>query len=124
MLISDWSSDVCSSDLVSVYQPASSSYLTGNAASATSKGIEALLSLFPFRNFDITASGAYQDIKYDDYPGAACLASQPDTCTPATNNPPGYRPAYTSKWTGRLTATARVEFEHHLTLHNTSVAQC
>ena len=36
------------------------------AASATSKGIEGSLSLFPFRNFDITASGAYQDIKYDD----------------------------------------------------------
>src|SRR3546814_4566457 len=110
MLISDWSSDVCSSDLVSVYQPASSSYLTGNAASATSKGIGGSLSLFPFRNFDITASGAYQDIKYDDYPGAACLASQPDTCTPATNNLAGYSPAYTSKWTGSVTAHGRVEF--------------
>src|SRR3546814_2672884 len=71
MRISDWSSDVCSSDL-----PETSSYLTGNAASATSKGIEGSLSIFPFPNFDITASGAYQDIAYDDYPGAACLATQ------------------------------------------------
>ncbi|SNS36855.1 TonB-dependent receptor [Sphingopyxis indica] len=107
---------------VSVYQPASSSYLTGNAASATSKGIEGSLSLFPFRNFDITASGAYQDIKYDDYPGAACLASQPATCTPATNNLAGYSPAYTSKWTGSVTAHGRIEFANDLKLDITGVA--
>src|SRR3546814_4845571 len=95
MRISDWSSDVCSSDL-----PETSSYLTGNAASATSKGIEGSLSIFPFPNFDITASGAYQDIAYDDYPGAACLATQvaDGSCNPtdptsiAKNNLAGYRP--------------------------------
>jgi iron complex outermembrane receptor protein len=67
---------------VSVYQPATSSYLTGNAASATSKGVEGSFTFYPIDNFDINASAAYQDIKYDDYPGAACLASQPTTCTP------------------------------------------
>ena len=107
---------------VSVYQPESSSYLTGNAASATSKGIEGSLSIFPFRNFDITASGAYQDIKYDDYPGAACLASQSATCTPATNNLAGYSPAYTSKWTGSVTAHGRIEFANDLKLDITGVA--
>src|SRR3546814_13730674 len=36
---------------VSVYQPASSSYLTGHAARAPSKGLEVSPSLIPFRNF-------------------------------------------------------------------------
>ena len=107
---------------VSVYQPASSSYLIGNAASATSKGIEGSLALYLSPNLDITASGAYQDIKYDDYPGAACLASQPSTCTPATNNLAGYRLAYTSKWTGNVSAHGRVPLGDDLKLDITGVA--
>ena len=107
---------------VSVYQPETSTYLTGNAASATSKGIEGSLSIFPFPNFDIVASGAYQDIKYDDYPGAACLASQPLTCTPTTNNLAGYSPAYTSKWTGSVTAHAGFDLPSDLKLDITGVA--
>jgi iron complex outermembrane receptor protein len=94
---------------VSVYQPATSSYLTGNAASATSKGIEGSLAVYPVPNFDITGSASYQDVKYDDYPGAACLASQPSTCTPATNNLAGYPVAYASKFTGNVTAHARFD---------------
>lgn len=106
---------------VSVYQPDSSSYLTGNAASATSKGIEASLSIFPIENFDITASGAYQDIKYDDYPGAACLASQ-QTCNPLDNNLAGFSPAYTSKWTGSVTAHARFDTPGDTKLDITGIA--
>ncbi len=106
---------------VSVYQPATSTYLTGNAASATSKGIEGSLSLFLLRNFDVTASAAYQDIKYDDYPGAACLASQPVTCTPATNNLAGYRVAYSSKFTGNVSAHARFDLSDALKLDVTGV---
>ncbi|WP_199554426.1 TonB-dependent receptor [Sandaracinobacteroides hominis] len=94
---------------VSVYQPATSSYLTGNAASATSKGIEGSLAIYPVPNFDINASASYQDVKYDDYPGAACLASQPATCTPATNNLAGYPVAYASKFTGNVTAHGRID---------------
>ena len=107
---------------VSVYQPATSSYLTGNAASATSKGIEGSLSVFPIPNFDVSASAAYSDIKYDDYPGAACLASQPATCTPATNNLAGYPVAYASKWTGSVTAHARFDMSDALKLDITGVA--
>jgi iron complex outermembrane recepter protein len=107
---------------VSVYQPATSSYLTGNAASATSKGIEGSLSIFPIENFDISASAAYSDIKYDDYPGAACLASQPATCTPATNNLAGFPVAYSSKWTGSVTAHARFDMSDDLKLDITGVA--
>ncbi|MBN8844566.1 MAG: TonB-dependent receptor [Sphingomonadales bacterium] len=107
---------------VSVYQPATSSYLTGNAASATSKGIEGSLALYLSPNFDIQASGAYQDVKYDDYPGAACLASQPTTCLPATNNLAGYRVAYSSKYTGNVSAHGRFDFGDDLKLDITGVA--
>ena len=98
---------------VSVYNPTTSSYLTGNAASATSRGVEGSLMLRPTRWFEISGSGAYLDIKYDDYPGAACLASQPITaCNPASpasiaaNNLAGYSPAYTSDWSGSVRAHA------------------
>ena len=106
---------------VSVYQPATSSYLTGNAASATSKGVEGSFTFYPVDNFDINASAAYQDVKYDDYPGAACLASQPTTCTPATNNLKGYRVAYSSKFTGSVTAHARFDLSDALRLDVTGV---
>jgi iron complex outermembrane receptor protein len=107
---------------VSVYQPATSSYLTGNAAAATSKGLEGSLSIYPIPNFDISASAAYSDIKYDDYPGAACLASQPVTCTPATNNLAGYPVAYSSKYTGSVTAHARFDLSSDLKFDITGVA--
>ncbi|RYD45293.1 MAG: TonB-dependent receptor [Sphingomonadales bacterium] len=106
---------------VSVYQPATSSYLTGNAAAATSKGLEGSLSIFPIPNFDISASAAYADIKYDDYPGAACLASQVG-CTPATNNLSGYPVAYSSKYTGSVTAHARFDLSSDLKFDITGVA--
>jgi iron complex outermembrane receptor protein len=106
---------------VSVYQPATSSYLTGNAAAATSKGVEGSLSIYPIENFDISASAAYSDIKYDDYPGAACLASQVG-CTPATNNLAGYPVAYASKWTGSVTAHARFDMSDDLKFDITGVA--
>lgn len=105
---------------VSLYQPSTSSYLTGNAAAATSKGLEGSLSIFPIPNFDISASAAYSDIKYDDYPGAACLASQVG-CTPATNNLAGYRPAYSSKFTGSVTAHARIDLPSDLKFDITGV---
>jgi len=94
---------------VSVYAPSTSSFLISNAASATAKGVEASLTVRPIRNFDISANGAYLDIKYDDYPRAACLASQPATCVPATNNLAGFSPPYASKWTGSVQAHARFD---------------
>lgn len=100
---------------VSSYNSVLAQTQTGNAASATSKGVEAILTLRPTSTFDITASGAYMDIKYDDYPGAPCLASQPvaqcDPLVPASvaaNNLAGFRPPYTSKWTGSVTAHYRL----------------
>ncbi len=100
----------------SVYNPVISTYQVGNAAAATSRGIEGSLRIAPSRYFDITASGAYQDVKYDDYPGAACLATQPVTvCNPASpasiqaNNLRGVRLPYTSKFTGNVAVHGRVD---------------
>ena len=101
----------------SVYNPNTSSYITGNAASASSTGIEAEFNWYPMPNLDFSASGAYQDAKYDDYPGASCLASQPITeCNPLipasvqANNIAGHPLTYSSKFTGNFTAHYRIDF--------------
>jgi iron complex outermembrane receptor protein len=68
---------------VSTYNPNVQAYLVGNAAKASGKGIELNATLRPAQNFDISGSVAYQDVQYDDYPGAQCLASQPvSQCNP------------------------------------------
>lgn len=101
----------------SVYDPTRSppTFVTKNAASATSRGIEWSVGLRPSRFFRLSWSGAYQDAKYDDFPGANCLASQPaSVCSgaapvgapnnPANNNLSGYRLPFSSKWSGSLKA--------------------
>ena len=68
---------------VSTYNSNVQTYLVGNAAKASGRGIEGSLAWYPASSLEITATGAYQDVKYDDYPGAQCLASQPVTeCNP------------------------------------------
>jgi len=99
---------------VSVYNPNLQVYQTSNAAKASSRGVEGTLAYYPVPNFDLSLAAAYQDVKYDDYPGAACLVIQPasecNPANPAANNLAGYRPAYASKWTGSLQAHHRAEF--------------
>ena len=113
---------------VSVYNPTISSYLTGNAASAASTGVEATLLFKPSRHFDIQASGAYQDIRYIDYPGAACLASQPvSECNPAVpasiaaNNIAGSPLPYVSDLSASLTAHGWIPLSQALELDITGV---
>src|SRR3546814_6436625 len=56
MRISDWSSDVCSSDL-----------LISNAASSKIYGADVELMLRPSDNFDLSVTYGYLDAKYDSY---------------------------------------------------------
>ena len=111
---------------VSVYNPTLSTYQTGNAASASSKGVEGTVSWYPVRDFDVVASAAYQDTKYDNYPGAACLATESlAQCNPASpasiaaNNIKGSPLPYVSKLTGQCSgplqgrAAAEPEAGHH-----------
>lgn len=113
---------------VSVYNPTISTYQTGNAASAASTGIESTFILKPSRNFDVTASLAYQDIRYLDYPGAACLAGQPvSECNPAdptsiaANNIAGAPLPYVSDWSGSVQAHSWIPISSALELDITGV---
>lgn len=87
------------------YDPDSSTYITKNAAAASSKGVEGSLRIAPSRYFDITASAAYQDIKYDSYPGAPCLAGMTGPICDLS----GHRLPYTSKFTGNVSAHGRAD---------------
>lgn len=106
---------------VSVYNPNTSSYVTGNAASATSTGIEGQLLWYPTQTLDFNLSFAYTDANYDDYPGATCLASQPPTCRPATNNLAGYPLPYTSRWSGNFQAHYRLYIADNLKFDTTAM---
>ena len=113
---------------VSVFNPTTQAYLTGNAASATSQGIEASAIWRPIRDFDVTASGAYQDVTYDNYPGAACLATESlAQCDPANpvsiknNNIKGARLPYTSKFSGNIQFHYRLALPGDFNLDNTLI---
>lgn len=93
----------------SSYNPDTSSYITKNAASATATGVEGSIRIAPSKYFDITASAAYQDIKYDSYPNAPCLAGMTGT----TCDLSGYRLPYTSKFTGNVSVHGRVDISDY-----------
>lgn len=117
------------SDLqVSVYNPTISTFQTGNAASARSRGIEGQLIWNPAPSFTLNASASWQDAKYLDFPGAACLATQPLTeCNPANpasiaaNNIAGAPLTLASDFTGSIQGTARVPLSTDLRLDTTVV---
>jgi iron complex outermembrane receptor protein len=113
-------------------------FLTKNAAAARSAGIEWSIAYRPIRALKITWNGAYQDAKYTDFPGAACLASQPlSVCNPAApvgaannpanNNIAGYPLTFSSEWSGsaqvqytlpigsdyELTTTGQMNYRSH-----------
>jgi iron complex outermembrane receptor protein len=111
---------------VAVANPATSNFDVSNAASASSKGIEAMLSWAPTRNFDLNASATYQNTKFDNYPGAACLAKQPiSECDPSNlasvlkNNIAGEPLTYAAKFSGSVQAHHRLELPGELRLDST-----
>ncbi len=113
---------------VSVFNPTTTSYLTGNAASASSKGVEWAVAWYPTHNFDVTGSAAYQDVTYDNYPGAACLATQSlAQCNPAApasitaNNIKGAPLPYTSKFSGNIQVHYRLDLPNDLKVDATGV---
>src|SRR3546814_12445310 len=65
MRISDWSSDVCSSDLNLNTTPAST--VTRNAAAGTIKGLDLDLVVKPVKWFDVAVKYTYLDAEYDSY---------------------------------------------------------
>lgn len=94
---------------VSIFNAAVQNFITGNAASASSKGMEAMAEWAPTDNLDFQGNLAYTDARYDSFPGASCLATEPlSQCNPlnpasvAANNIAGHPLSYSSKWTGTL----------------------
>jgi iron complex outermembrane receptor protein len=108
---------------VSVYNPALSIYQTGNAAKASSTGVEGSAAWYPAKGLDFTLAAAYQDAKYDDYPGAGCLATQSlSECNPtspasqAANNIAGAPLPYTSKFSYNLNGHYRLDLPNEMAL--------
>lgn len=84
---------------VSTWDAATSSFISKNAASATTKGIEVTTEWAINNNWSLKLSGAYLDAKYDKFLGAECRWSDPG-CNVAANNIGGSRLPRSSKWSG------------------------
>jgi iron complex outermembrane receptor protein len=111
---------------VSTYNPNTTSFVVGNAAKASGKGIEVAATWYVLPNLDISGSAAYQDVKYDDFPGASCLASQPITqCNPANpasvaaNNLAGSPLPNISKFSGSIQGHYVADLPNELKLATT-----
>ena len=87
---------------VTTFDPALLTYITGNAASATSKGAEWQVDWVISEHWRFDTAGAYLNAKYDNFPGAQCLSTTPAAeCSPAgTTNLGGTTLLGASKWTG------------------------
>jgi iron complex outermembrane recepter protein len=97
---------------VTTFDPTLLTYVTGNAASATSKGAEWSAAWLATESLKFSTSGAYLNAKYNDFPGAQCLATTPAAqCSPqGTTNLAGTTVLGASKWTGNIEA----DFSHPL----------
>jgi len=93
---------------VSTYDPDIPGFITGNAAKATSRGVEASLIWQATPRLQLSGSVAYLDAQYDQFAGAQCLSgATASECDPATNTQdlknttiPG-----ASDWTGNVRGT-------------------
>jgi iron complex outermembrane receptor protein len=111
---------------VSIYNATVQAYIVGNAAKARSRGVELTATWYPMPNLDFTALVAAQDVKYVDYPGAQCLASQTlAQCNPssiasvAANNLAGSPLPNISKFSGSFQAHHVAELANNLRLSTT-----
>lgn len=105
-------------------------FVTKNAAAASSRGVEAAVTWLPINTLKLTWSGAYQDAKYDDFPGANCLAREtPAQCSPSApasapnsivnHNLAGAPLTFASKWTGNAQAEHTMLLDNDLMLIST-----
>ena len=88
------------------FDPNLRTFVIGNAARVTSKGIETLLQVKPFDALTLSASGAYIDSSFDEYAAAQCYPTQPvASCgVNGTFDASGYRLAYAPKFTSTVGA--------------------
>lgn len=107
---------------VSFYDPSIPGFITGNAAAATSQGVEGMLAWQATDELSFISSVAYLDASYDDFPGAACPVTAPPGCLPATNNLAGFVLPGASKWTGNIRGIYEVGLPNGLNFGLTGVA--
>jgi iron complex outermembrane receptor protein len=95
----------------SAYDPDRRTFLTRNAARASSKGAELDLEWLPLNELQLSANVAYLDAKFDDYPGAPCLATETlaqcnsaDPASLAAHNVKGLPLQFAPKWSGNIGA--------------------
>lgn len=96
-------------DNLQVSQFNGTAFVTGNAAKATSQGVEVDTDVRLSRHLTVGGNLGYLDATYDDYPGGQCLYNAPPTCVPRTNNLAGARLTRAPKWKGELYAEGNVE---------------
>ena len=84
-----------------------STQIVRNAAAQRSQGVEIEANWRPVPELTLSASGAYLDAKYREYPGGACNFVQ-RAATPAgtvcVSDLSGTSPPFLSKWSGNLSA--------------------
>jgi iron complex outermembrane recepter protein len=97
---------------VTTFDSALLTYVTGNAASATSKGVEWSAQWVLSQNLKVASSGAYLDAVYNNFSGAQCLSGTPaaDCSAAGTTNLAGTTLLGASKWTGNV----ELDFNHAL----------
>lgn len=87
---------------VASYDSSVATFVTKNAAKATSRGVEMNGEWRVAEGFRLSGSAAYLDAKFDDFPGAACRTTTPKPCV--SENLGGAVLPGASKWTGNVQA--------------------
>lgn len=105
---------------VSTYDPTIPGFVSGNAAEATSSGIETQAIWQISSAFRLSASVAYLDAEYDDFPGAQCptVVQGTPACDAATNttNLGGQTITGASDWTGNIELSVEQPIGNRLVL--------
>tara|TARA_R110002110_G_scaffold205066_1_gene416764 strand:+ start:168060 stop:170204 length:2145 start_codon:yes stop_codon:yes gene_type:complete len=93
------------------------SFITTNAAEANSKGVEMEAGWAPTEWLQLSASAAYLDAEYTDYPGAKCPFGDPgfNTRNCATNIA-GFPLTNAPEWSGSLVASVNVPVTDQLNM--------
>jgi iron complex outermembrane receptor protein len=93
----------------SAYDPDRRTFFTRNAAKASSTGVEAEAQWLVTPGFQLNASVAYLNAKFDDYPGAPCLSletlaqcNSADPVSIAAHNIAGTPLQFAPKWSGNV----------------------
>lgn len=98
---------------VGSYDTVTASFIISNAGTSRSQGVEGDFQFTVTDGVTLSGSFAYLDAKYRDFLGAQCLWTNP-TCDPSTNNIGGLAMQRSPKWSGTLTADAKLPLNDYI----------